>query len=54
MNELFSKVTKGSYPPIPNHFSKELGKLIGLCLNVQPLNRPSAEALLKMSELGID
>jgi len=48
MKELFSKVTKGSYPDIPKHFSKDLSKMIGLCLQVNPVLRPSAEDLLAM------
>jgi len=53
MNELFSKVTKGTYPDIPKHFSKDLGKIIGMCLNTNPGNRPSAEELAAMPELGL-
>jgi len=45
MNELFSKVTKGHYPDIPSHFSRELSKMISLCLNTNPTLRPSAEEL---------
>jgi|TARA_B110001450_G_C17501680_1_gene432615 serine/threonine protein kinase len=48
MKDLFSKVTKGSYPDIPKHFSKDLGKMINLCLQVNPTMRPSAEELLTM------
>ncbi len=47
MNELFSKVTKGHYPDIPSHFSRELSKMISLCLNTNPTLRPSAEELLQ-------
>ena len=53
MNELYTKVTVGRYPDIPKHFSKELSKVIGLCLNVNPLMRPSAEELAAMPELGL-
>jgi serine/threonine protein kinase len=48
MKELFTKVTKGTYPEIPKHFSKDLSKMIQLCLNVNPVLRPSAEELLSM------
>ena len=42
MNELYSKVTKGKYPAIPTHYSKELAQMIGYCLSVDPHLRPSA------------
>jgi serine/threonine protein kinase len=48
MKDLFTKVTKGSYPDIPKHFSKDLAKMINLCLQVNPTMRPSAEELLTM------
>ena len=35
MNELYSKVTKGKYPAIPTHYSKELAQMIGY--RVQPI-----------------
>lgn len=53
MGELFRKVQKGTYPAIPKHFSKGLSKLIGLCLNVNPHLRPSAQELADMPELGL-
>jgi NIMA (never in mitosis gene a)-related kinase len=48
MNELYQKVTKGSYPDIPKHFSKDLSRIIGYCLQVNPQLRPTPEELLKM------
>lgn len=52
MGELFRKVTAGKYPPIPKHFSNDLSKLIGLCLNTNPALRPTAEELLATPPLG--
>mmetsp|Transcript_9441 Transcript_9441/g.9414 ORF Transcript_9441/g.9414 Transcript_9441/m.9414 type:complete len:110 (-) Transcript_9441:335-664(-) len=49
MNGLFQKVIKGEYPPIPRMFSKELSKVIGQLLQVEPSARPSCEQLLKSS-----
>ena len=48
MKDLYSKVTRGHYPDIPRHFSRDLSKMIGYCLNTNPLLRPSAEELSNM------
>lgn len=48
MNELYSKVTKGKFPPIPQHYSAELSRMITFCLNTNPLQRPSAEEIAQM------
>jgi len=48
MKELYTKVTKGVYPDIPRHFSRELAKMISLCLNTNPKMRPTAEELFQM------
>jgi serine/threonine protein kinase len=48
MKDLFTKVTSGKYPDIPKHFSKDLSNAIKLCLNTNPVLRPSAEELLNM------
>ena len=37
---LSMKILKGKFAPIPNNYSKELGKLISDILNVDPLKRP--------------
>ena len=47
MKELYSKVTKGGYPDIPRHFSRDLAKVIGRCLNTSPSLRPMAAELLQ-------
>ena len=52
MSELYTKVTAGKYPPIPKHFSNDLSRLIALCLNTNPLLRPTAEELLATPPLG--
>ena len=48
MKELFSKVTKGHFPDIPRHFSRDLSKVLSLCLNTNPVMRPTAQELLRM------
>lgn len=52
MQELYSKVTAGKYPAIPKHFSENLSKIIGLCLQTNPMLRPSAKELLAMPALA--
>jgi len=52
MQELYSKVTAGKYPAIPKHFSADLGKIIGLCLQTNPMLRPSAKELLAMPAMA--
>ena len=52
MKELFTKVTKGTYPDIPKHFSRDLAKMVAACLNTNPRLRPSAAELLKMPGFG--
>ena len=59
MDGLYKKVTKGSYPKIGDQYSKALSKAIKEMLQVNPTNRPSADALLKsfsskMKELDFD
>jgi len=51
MNELYTKVTKGTFAPIPKHFSENLARMISLCLNTDPKLRPTAKDLAV--ELGI-
>ena len=48
MQDLFSKVTKGKFPPIPQHYSAELSRMISFCLQTNPLQRPSAEEIAQM------
>ena len=46
MDGLYKKVIKGSYSKIGDQFSKQLAGIIKLMLQVNPTNRPSADALL--------
>lgn len=48
MQELASKVKKGSYPKIPSVFSRDLGTVVATLLKVSPLMRPSCEQILHM------
>lgn len=52
MQELYSKVTRGKYPAIPTHYSKELATMIGYCLSVDPTMRPSAQEIWNMPKMG--
>jgi NIMA (never in mitosis gene a)-related kinase len=52
MKELYTKVTKGTYAEIPKHFSKELSKMLSLCLNTNPRLRPTAAELLDQPAFG--
>lgn len=52
MQELYSKVTCGKYPAIPKHFSQDLSKIIGMCLQTNPMLRPSAKELIAMPALA--
>ena len=49
MKELYSKVTKGGYPDIPRHFSRDLATVIGKCLKTTPSLRPTAAELLELA-----
>jgi NIMA (never in mitosis gene a)-related kinase 1/4/5 len=46
MKGLYQKVTKGVYPPIPRHYSADLGQLISQLLTVDSKRRPSAQQVL--------
>jgi NIMA (never in mitosis gene a)-related kinase len=43
MNGLFKRVLKGSYPPIPSHYSMDMRQLIKTLLQVQPQARPNCD-----------
>ena len=49
MNGLFKRVLKGSYPPIPSHYSMDMRQLIKTLLQVQPQARPNCEQILDMA-----
>lgn len=46
MDGLYRKVIKGAYSKIGDQYSKQLGGVIKLMLQVNPANRPSADSLL--------
>lgn len=48
MQELSSKVKKGTYPKIPSTFSRDLATVVATLLKVSPLMRPSCEQILHM------
>lgn len=50
MKDLYSKVLKGKYKPIPEFYSRELGVVVGKLLQVNPTARPTTEEIL---DLGI-
>jgi serine/threonine protein kinase len=52
MNELYKKVAKGLYSPIPSMYSKTLSKIIGSLLRKNPSNRPGADEILKTLIMG--
>jgi len=45
---LYMKIVKGIYNPIPNHYSKDLRKLVGLLLNTNVDKRLSVKDILKL------
>ena len=58
MDGLYRAVIKGSYAKIGNGYSKQLAATIKMMLQVNPANRPDANALLsnimwKAEELGV-
>lgn len=52
MQELYNKVMRGKYPAIPSHYSKDLAAMIGYCLQVDPMSRPSAQEISNMPRMG--
>jgi hypothetical protein len=51
MKELYQKVKKGEYPPIPNNFSPKFQIIIDSILKVKPEERPDASDILNMPEI---
>ena len=47
LNEMYSNIIKGNYTPIPEHYSKNMRKIIKMCLQFTPERRPSAEEILR-------
>jgi NIMA (never in mitosis gene a)-related kinase 1/4/5 len=48
MDALYKVVCSATYPTIPNYYSKDLGRLIGMLLQADPKKRPSCEELLAL------
>ena len=51
MKDLYEKVKKGEYPPIPNFFSPKFQIIIDRILKIRPEERPDADEILKMPEI---
>ena len=51
MKELYEKVKKGEYPPIPNTFSPKFQIIIDRILKIRPEERPDARRILNMPEI---
>ena len=47
MEELYNKIQKGQFDPIPDNYSAELSLLLNSLLKVNPQQRPSCEEILK-------
>ena len=48
LKNVYDKVMKGIYEPIPKMYSSSLGGIIYICLQTNPVNRPTCEQLLKI------
>ena len=51
MKQLYQKVVKGEYPPLPAHFSIDLKRVIKELLYVKPDRRPSCGNQFSLSLL---
>jgi NIMA (never in mitosis gene a)-related kinase len=49
INNLVSKILRGTYPPIPASYSLDLRNLVSQMLKRQPSHRPSVNAILQKS-----
>lgn len=47
LKELYAKIQKGIYEPLPKFYSEDLRTVLGLCLKVLPTQRISAADLLQ-------
>lgn len=48
MRNLVLKIVRGSYPPIPSRYSRDLRQLIDSCLKNSPRQRPSINSILRL------
>ena len=51
MKDLFNKVKRGEYSPIPNYFSPKFQVIIDNILKIKPEERPDAKDILNMPEI---
>jgi NIMA (never in mitosis gene a)-related kinase len=51
MKDLYKKVMKGEYPPIPKTFSNKFQIVIDRILKVRPEERPNTNEILEMDEI---
>ena len=52
MKDLFNKVKRGEYSPIPNYFSPKFQIIIDNILKIKPEERPDAKDILNMQEIA--
>lgn len=52
MNELFNRVTRGVYAPLPSQYSEEFHHLIRNLLQVSPRQRPSCDEILRFPSIA--
>ncbi|EKF31351.1 protein kinase, putative,serine/threonine-protein kinase Nek1, putative [Trypanosoma cruzi marinkellei] len=48
MQQLMQRIVKGSYAPLPSHFSPEFRKMVDWCLQKDPSRRPSIRQTLSL------
>ncbi|OMJ88256.1 hypothetical protein SteCoe_9841 [Stentor coeruleus] len=48
IRQLSLNICRGTYPPLPSHFSKELKNLVTVVLTLDPNKRPTVGQMLKM------
>jgi serine/threonine protein kinase len=46
MKGLYSQVVKGKYQPIASHYSADLSKILGMCLQVKGSDRADCDEIL--------
>merc|ERR1719456_1370379 len=47
MEALYRKVLRGAYPKLPAQFSSDVAQVVGMLLQVGPMNRPEVKQLLR-------
>ena len=47
MDQLYSAVQKGSYTPIPRHYSTEASQILRLLLTIKPEKRPTINEVIE-------